>query len=95
MLKLLIRLVYIFVMFIEALVITRIVLLLISANLSNSVASWIMNTSDMFVNPFDGIVTNALKINSIEIPVTSVVALVFYIIAAFILSELLKSFARE
>lgn len=82
-------------MFIEALVITRIILLLINANTSNSFANWVMSMSDMFVQPFDGIVADSLQINNISIPLTPVVALLFYIVAAFILSELLKAFSRD
>lgn len=95
MLKLIIRLAYIATMFVEALVITRIILLLINANTSNSFANWVLSMSDMFVQPFDGIVASNLQINSLVIPLTPVVALLFYIVAAFVLSELLKSFSRD
>jgi hypothetical protein len=82
-------------MFIEALLITRIILLLINANTSNSFANWVLNMSDIFIQPFDGIVASNLQINNLVIPLTPVVALLFYIVAAFILSELLKSFSRD
>lgn len=82
-------------MFVEALVITRIILLLINANTSNTFANWVLSMSDMFVQPFDGIVASNLQINSLVIPLTPVVALLFYIVAAFVLSELLKSFSRD
>jgi hypothetical protein len=95
MLKLIIRLAYFGVIFIEGLIITRIVLLVINANLENSIANWVFNTSGMFVKPFEGIVTSSLQINSFTLELTPLVALLFYIIIAFILSELLKSFSRE
>jgi uncharacterized protein YggT (Ycf19 family) len=95
MLKLITILLYIAVMFVEALVITRIILLLINANTSNPFANWVMSMSDMFVQPFDGIVASSLQINTITIPLTPIVALLFYIVAAFILSELLKAFSRD
>lgn len=95
MIKLIIRLSYILVMFIEALIITRIILLVINANMQNTFASWVMGISDMFVQPFNGIVTDSMKINTLVIPLTPIVALLFYIVAAFVLSELLKSFSRE
>jgi hypothetical protein len=82
-------------MFIEALIITRIILLLINANLENHFASWIMSMSSIFVQPFDGIVASTLQINAFSIPLTPIVALLFYIVGAFVLSELLKSFSRE
>ena len=95
MLKLLIRLAYFAVISIEGLVILRIVLTIIKANLENSFASWVMHISSMFVDPFDGIVSSSLQINGTEIALTPFVALLFYIVAAFVLSELLKSFSRE
>lgn len=95
MLKLLLRLAYIATNFIEALIIGRIVLLVINANTENSLASWILNTSTMFIEPFEGIIDNSIKINNMELSTTPLVALVFFIIAGFILSELLKSFSGD
>lgn len=94
MLKLIIRLAYFLVIFIEALVLTRVVLLLINANTQNTFASWVMSTSAIFVNPFEGIVSTSLQINDFSLPLTPLVALLFYVILAFALSELLKSFSR-
>lgn len=95
MLKLLIRLAYFAAISIEGLIILRIVLTIIKANLENSFASWVIHISSMFVEPFEGIVSSSLRINGMEISLTAFVALLFYIVAAFVLSELLKSFARE
>jgi hypothetical protein len=95
MLKLIIRLGYFAVILVEALVLTRIVLLIINANTQNAFAKWVMATSSRFVNPFEGIVTTSLEINNFTLPLTPLVALLFYIILAFVLSELLKSFSRE
>jgi uncharacterized protein YggT (Ycf19 family) len=95
MLKLIIRLAYFGVIFIEGLIITRIALLVMNANLENNIANWVFNTSTMFLTPFEGIVTSSLKINNFTLELTPFVALLFYIIIAFVLSELLKSFSRE
>lgn len=95
MLKLIFRLAYTAILFIEALIITRIVLILINANADNLFAGWVKNTSEMFISPFVGITANNLQIDNFVLPLTPIIALVFYIIAAFILSELLKSFSRE
>ncbi|NMC08772.1 hypothetical protein GYA44_00365 [Candidatus Microgenomates bacterium] len=95
MFKLLIRLAYFAAIFVEGLIILRIILKLINASLENTFASWVVNMSSMFITPFDGIVSSTLQINKIEIELTSLVALLFYIIAAFVLSELLKSFSKE
>ena len=95
MLKLIIRLAYFAVIFVEALVLTRIILLIINASTQNAFAAWVLNTSTMFVQPFEGIVASSLQINNFTLPLTPLVALLFYIIIAFVLSELLKSFSRE
>ncbi|HNR52921.1 MAG TPA: hypothetical protein PKI16_00300 [Candidatus Dojkabacteria bacterium] len=95
MLKLIFRLAYTIILFIEALIMTRIVLILINANTGNPFAGWVKNTSEMFISPFVGITANNLQIDNFVLPLTPIIALVFYIIAAFILSELLKSFSRE
>ena len=95
MLKLIIRLAYFGVIFVEGLIITRIVLLVINANLENNLANWVFSTSTIFVKPFEGIVTSSLQINNFTLELTPLVALLFYIIIAFVLSELLKSFSRE
>jgi hypothetical protein len=95
MLKLIIRLAYFVVIFIEALVLTRLVLLIINASNQNAFASWVLGTSSIFVDPFEGIITTSLEINNFTLPLTPFVALLFYIILAFVLSELLKSFSRE
>lgn len=95
MLKLIFRLAYTATLLIEALIITRIVLVIINANTSNQFAEWVKNTSEMFISPFSGIAANNLQIDNFVLPLTPIIALIFYIIAAFILSELLKSFSRE
>lgn len=82
-------------MLIEALIMVRIVLSIINANVQNTVVGWIMNTSDLFVKPFEGITTNTIQIDRFTLSVTPLIALVFFMIAAFVLSELLKSFSRE
>lgn len=95
MIKLIIRLAYILSMFIQGLILTRIVLIVIGANMENSFASWVMHFSDIFVSPFNGIVDNIVEINGIQIPLVLPSALLIYIVASFVLSELLKTFAKE
>lgn len=95
MLKLIIRFAYFAVILVEAMILTRVVLLVINANTSNAFASWVLGASSMFVDPFDGIVNSSLQINNFTFPLTPLVALLFYIILGFVFSELLKSFSRE
>ncbi len=95
MFKFLIRLLYTAAVLIEALVIARTVLSVVGANVQNTLVGWIMNTSEIFIRPFNGITANSLQIDRFVLPLTPLIALLFYIIATFILSELLKSFSRD
>lgn len=95
MLKLIFRLAYAAILFLEALIITRIILTIIHANVENTFANWVQHTSEIFISPFSGITTNNLQIDNFVLPLTPFIALIFYIIGAFILSELVKSFSRE
>ena len=95
MLKFIIRIAYTAVMLIEALILGRIVTDVVKANADNTIVSWIKNISDIFIKPFEGITSSTLKIDNFEIYITPIIALVFFMIAAFILSELLRSFNRE
>ena len=82
-------------MLVEALIIARIVLSVINANAQNTLVSWIKNTSDIFINPFNGITANSIQIDHFTLALTPVIALIFFMIASFILSELLRSFSRD
>lgn len=95
MLRFLLRIAYGAVLFIEALIITRLVLIFLNSNTENLFSGWVKHTSEIFISPFYGISANNLQIDNFVIPLTPLVALVFYIIGAFVLSELLRSFSRE
>ncbi|MDD2577803.1 MAG: hypothetical protein PHP96_00235 [Candidatus Dojkabacteria bacterium] len=95
MIKFILRLLYILILFIEGLIITRVILLLINANTENAFVSWVLNVSSFFIAPFQGVVSSQVLINKFELPVNSLIALFFYIIAGFIVSELLSSFSKN
>ena len=95
MIKVILRFIYILITFVEGLIITRIILLLINANAENTFVNWIYNVSSFFISPFEGVVTSQVEINNFELPVNSLIALLFYIIAGFIVSELLSSFSKN
>ena len=95
MIKFILRIVYIALMGIEALILARIILNIFNANFSNVYAGWIKNTSEIFISPFSGIMAESIKIESLVISLTPFVALIFYIIGGFIISELLKAFSKE
>ncbi len=82
-------------MLIEALILGRIVVDFVKANPENTVVSWINNMSSIFIKPFEGITSSVLQIDRFQIYLTPIIALLFFMIAAFILSELLRTFNRE
>lgn len=82
-------------MLVEALILGRIVTDIVKANPDNTIVSWIKTMSDIFIKPFEGITSSALQIDRFQIYLTPIIALLFFMIAAFILSELLRTFNRE
>jgi uncharacterized protein YggT (Ycf19 family) len=95
MIRLLLKIVYIFNTAIETLILTRIVLGIFKANMNNSIVEWIFSTSDLFISPFKDITASTLVIDSIEISITPIIALAIFAIIGFILSELLRAFKHD
>ncbi len=95
MMSLLFKFLYAGDLMIEAGIVMRIILDLIKANSTNTYVKWIHDMSSIFIDPFKGIVADSIKIDNFAISLTPIVALVFYIIIAFILSELIKAFSHQ
>jgi len=95
MLALLFKILYALDLLIEAGIVMRIILTIVKANQSNTFVSWIFNMSEMFITPFEGIVAKSIQIDKFTFDLTPLVALVFYIVIAFILSELIKAFSHR
>ncbi len=88
------RILYILTAFLETLLVFRIVLKVVNANATHSFVAWIFNTSDIFISPFKGILSNEICLDRFCIELTPIVALVFFSIVGFVLSELSKSFTK-
>ena len=95
MIGLLLRIAYIADTFIETLIIIRLLLSLFSANQSNLYVQWIFSMSDIFISLFNGITASTLVIDNFEIMITPIIALIFFAIIGFVLSELLKAFRHD
>ncbi|MCD4756416.1 hypothetical protein K8R20_02265 [bacterium] len=95
MIKLILQIAYIGDTLIEAIILIRIILSIFSANLSNMYVAWIFSVSDIFISLFSGVTADTLVIDNFQIPITPVVALVFFAIVGFVLSELLKAFRQD
>jgi len=94
MLRLLTKLFYTCVLLIEGLISFRIILSVLNTNSNSYILKTINKYSDFFIAPFYDIVDEVLKIGGITIDLTVITALVFYIILAFIASEIAKAFSH-
>ncbi len=81
---------------IQALIVIRIVLLLLDARETNGLVSGILNVSQVFVAPFDGILhTNALSASGSVLDLAAIVALVGWTIVEVLVIAGLAIFRRE
>jgi hypothetical protein len=95
MFRLLARIIYVGLLLIEALVAGRFILLLINASSENTLVEQALHYSGIFVSPFRGIVDDTLALGTLRFDLTSIVALVFYMILAFVAMEMIKAFSAE
>jgi hypothetical protein len=81
---------------IQILIVLRIVLLLLDAREGNGIVSFILNASQLFVAPFEGIFnTNALHSGGSVLDVAAVAALVGWTIVEAIVLWIVQVFRRE
>jgi hypothetical protein len=81
---------------IQALIILRIVLLLLDAREGNDLVAFILNTSQIFVAPFNGMLnTDALKSGGSVLDVAAILALIGWTILEAIILAAVGVFRRE
>jgi hypothetical protein len=81
---------------IQLVIVLRIVLLLIDARTGNDIVAAILNISQVFVGPFEGILkTDALHSGGSELDVAAVVALIGWTIIEAVVLWILSIFRRE
>jgi hypothetical protein len=81
---------------VQVLIIMRIVLLLLNAHEGNDLVSWILNTSQIFVAPFEGMLnTDALKSGGSVLDVAAILALIGWTILEAIILAVVGVFRRE
>lgn len=95
MFRVIAKIIYTVLLFIETIVALRFVFLLIKADTGNSIVSWIIDLSNKFVDPFAGITSEILTIAGLQFDLTAIIALVFYMIIAFVVVELIKTFSNH
>ena len=84
MFRLIARIIYTALLFVEALVATRFILKLINANQENELVALVMQYSEHFVRPFRGIISDSLTVGSLSLDLNSIIDLVFYMILSFV-----------
>lgn len=95
MLRLILKLAYTADILVESLIVIKILLSLFARNSSHRFVEWVNTITTTFVSPFEGIAPSILVIDKVEIALTPVIALLFYAIVGFILSELIKAFSSN
>jgi hypothetical protein len=81
---------------IQLVIVARIVLLLLNAREANGIVSGILNISQLFVAPFDGILrTDALNASGSTLDVTAIVALIGWTVVEAIVVAAVAIFRRE
>ena len=81
---------------IQLVIVARIVLLLLDAREANGIVSGILNVSQVFVAPFDGILrTDALHASGSTLDVTAIVALIGWTVVEAIIVAAVAIFRRE
>ena len=81
---------------VQVLIILRIVLLLLNAREGNDLVSWILNASQVFVGPFEGMLnTNALHAGGSVLDIAAILALVGWTVLEAIILAAVGIFRRE
>jgi len=93
MFKLIAKIIYTILLFIETSIAIRFVLTLIEADRSYSIVQLIYNISDFFLTPIMGIVPDVIYFLGFAIDSLALVGLIIYMILAFIAIELIKTFS--
>ena len=93
MMRLISKILYIIVSLVETLIAIRIVFVFIGAHRTNTLASHVYNWSEYFVNPFRGIIVDRIPIGQFTIDSTALLALIVYMILAFIFVEMINVFS--
>ena len=81
---------------VQVLIILRIVFLLLDAREANDLVAWILNASQIFVAPFEGMLgTDALTSGGSVLDVAAILALIGWTILEFLILAGLRVFQRE
>jgi hypothetical protein len=81
---------------VQVLIILRIVFLLLDAREANDLVAWILNASQIFVAPFEGMLnTNALTAGGSVLDVAAILALIGWTLLEALILAAVRIFRRE
>ncbi|MBN1618828.1 YggT family protein [Candidatus Dojkabacteria bacterium] len=89
------KIIYTVLVIIETLIVIRFVFKLVGSNAANVIVNWVYNASNVFVDPFKGIIPVNWTIGRFIIDLDAVLALIVYMVLAFIIVEILKVFSAD
>ena len=93
--KLFVKVIYVFLTFIEMLLIFRFIFLLVNANTDNFFVSSILYVSKLFVSPVLGILDMNWNVGDFYVDVDTIFALILYMVLGFGVFELVKVFSYK
>lgn len=86
---------YTILLIIETLISLRFVFKLVGANSANWIVKFVYELSSIFVQPFVGILDGDWRLGKFYIDVDALVALLIYMIVAFVVVEIIKVFSQK
>lgn len=92
LIRIIAQILYTIDLLIETIISLRFIFKLFGASEANAIVRWIYEISGAFISPFEGIITANWHIGSLYIDVNALVALVVYMLVAFVLIEIVKAF---
>lgn len=96
MFRLLARIAYTIIVLIQGIIAIRFVARLFNLNSSNELVKWVIETSEIFVSPFYGVLDQStLVVNGFTLDLNALVAGFFFLIAGFICIEIVKAFSAN
>ncbi len=95
MLSLIFRILNTVTIFVQTLIVFRIILKIINAQSTNAFVSWIYSITDTVIEPFKGIVAESVTIDRFTIELTPLITLLFFAILGFVFAELTKAFRQS
>ena len=94
MFKLIAKILYLLALFAELIIAIRFILNLVNADKTNIFATWIFKTSDILLQPFQGLVQESITFWGLYIELTSLLAIFCLMVLGYVLTEMIKTFSQ-